>query len=74
MKELLQSMNMIKERSKVRELVKGASNGFFHYMKSNGASYIGSDSRFGSRFMCFEYGGNVLEVDMKVVDKFGSIE
>lgn len=68
-KEWLRNINRYKERQKIRSLVRDASNGFFHHMKSVGADYLGSDSRFGNRFMCFEYGGKVLEVDMKVLDK-----
>ena len=68
-KELLRTINRFVERRKVRKVVRDASNGFFHHMKSVGADYLGSDAEVSSRFMCFEYDDKVLEVDMKVLNK-----
>jgi hypothetical protein len=67
-RDVLRMINHYNEQKKVRKVVKDASNGFFHHMKSVGAEYLGSDSETRSRFMCFEYGGKVLEVDMRVLD------
>ena len=67
-KEILKMINHYNEKKKVRKVVRDASNGFFHHMKSVGADYLGSDAEVSSRFMCFEYDDKVLEVDMRVLD------